>query len=124
MHDKANVLCSNYLEDYLKEQGHNDTKIFSVSPGMVLTNLGRFSYAKWGVVQKALAILFYPLIMFLLRSPLQGAQTSIYCAVEPGLQSGFYRNCQKTELLSHARNKENEKKLWLLSEDLVKKWIH
>lgn len=55
-----------------------------------------------------------------------GAQTTIYCAVEPSLSNKtglFYRDCKEQPLLPHATNEEEENRLWELSENLLDKWL-
>lgn len=55
-----------------------------------------------------------------------GAQTIIFCAIEPNLlkKSGaFYRNCKEQPLLQHATNNEDAQRLWDVSEQLVLKWL-
>ena len=55
------------------------------------------------------------------KSPKQGAQTSIYCAVSPdlnGVSGKYFSDCKEKELLPHALNDEDAKKLWNISEEL------
>lgn len=112
----CNIFFSNYLEDHLKGVG-----VYSVSPGVVLTKLGRYSLNTW--TKKVLAFVFYPLIYFLMRTPSEGAQTVLYCALQDDLKSGFYRDCKQQELKPHAVDKETEQGLWTVSEGFVKNWL-
>ncbi|GFG29723.1 hypothetical protein Cfor_03308 [Coptotermes formosanus] len=66
--------------------------------------------------------LFFRMIRFGMLTPKQGAQTSIYCAVDETVseQSGFYyRNCQKTTPSAAARDPVKAKTLWDVSVRLV-----
>ena len=118
----CNILFTNQLSKVLDERG---VSAYAVSPGIVLTNL-----ARWTIKQSRRAlllyILFYPIVWFLLRTPKQGSQTSIYCAVEPSLRParGFYfRNCEAVPLKKHASSEADSARLWNLSEQMVKKWL-
>ncbi|RNA10369.1 retinol dehydrogenase 13-like [Brachionus plicatilis] len=115
------ILFTNYMKDYLRQLGIGNIKAYSVSPGFVLTELSR--YREKNLILKILKFIFYPLIWYLLRTPRQGAECSIYCCVKPNLveKEGFYfRNCEPTKLLPHVDNKNDEVRLWNLSENLLK----
>lgn len=93
----ANILYGNELSRQLQGTGVN---VFSVSPGIVNTNLGRHR-----PLSIPLKILLSPFIALLVRTPMQGAQTLVYCATQPELEnesaSGkFYRDCKETALVS------------------------
>ena len=125
----CNLLFTNQLQVPLMNENSNIRQIidvYSVSPGVVLTNLGR-NRINNSRLAKTLFILFYPLWWFLLKRPKQGAETVIYCAIKPNLKptSGYYfRNCKQLKLKPHAYNLEETKKLWNLSEDSVQKWLY
>ena len=65
--------------------------------------------------------MFYPLLMLFLKSPKQGAQTSIYCAVAEELEgtSGrHFKNCRMSDIsLPAALDSE---KLWDVSMTMTK----
>ena len=57
------------------------------------------------------------------KSAKQGAQTTIYCAVDKSIakESGFfYEDCKKKYLKPIGVDQEKSEKLWALSEQLVK----
>ena len=70
-------------------------------------------------LQLLLGIISY----LLLKSPWQGAQTTIHCAVSEQLEevSGrLYANCQEKELLTAvAKDDEVAEKLWRVSAEMV-----
>lgn len=73
-------------------------RVFSLSPGIVKTNLGRHR-----PLSLPMKILLAPLAALFLRTPFQGAQTLVYCATAPELSapaaSGkFYRDCKEAPL--------------------------
>lgn len=59
---------------------------------------------------------------FFVKNPLQGSQTTLYCAIdeEAGRQSGFYySDCKPCTPSSRAEDMKTAKKLWDVSWDLV-----
>ncbi|KAM4700964.1 dehydrogenase/reductase SDR family member 13 [Discoglossus pictus] len=108
----ANVLFARELANRL--QGTAVT-CYAVHPGVVLTNLGR-SLPQW------VKVILFPFVWLFLKTPTDGAQTSIYCAVEEGIEmySGrYFANCQVKQVQSHARDDAVAKKLWEVSERLM-----
>lgn len=72
----------------------NPVKVLQASPGMVRTNLHRHQPISWWQW-----ILLAPFAFAFVRSPLQGCQTVLECALSPRLSSASYsgktfRNCQ------------------------------
>ena len=123
----CNILFTNQLSKFIAKSENSElVSTFSVSPGVVLTNLGRYFSLSYGIKYTILRFIFYPLMWYFMRTPNQGAQTTIYCAIEPSLESktgGFYRDCKEALLLPHARNEADAQRLWDLSETLVAKWL-
>ncbi|KAM8977050.1 dehydrogenase/reductase SDR family member 13 [Pelodytes ibericus] len=108
----ANILFARELGNRL--QG-TDVTCFSVHPGVVLTNLGR-NFPYW------LKVVLFPIAWLFLRTTTDGAQTSIYCAVQEEIEmySGrYFSNCTVTPLPPHARDDAVAKKLWEISEELT-----
>jgi len=71
--------------------------------------------------------LFAPVAWTLLKSPLEGAQTSLHCALAPTEQlklhkGKYFADCKQTELEIAFKldNQDLNKKLWEKSVDLVK----
>lgn len=61
---------------------------YSLHPGVIRTELGRHFWPTMALWKRVV----YTPLMFLIKSPTEGAQTTIYCAVEESLQneSGLY----------------------------------
>lgn len=78
----ANLLFSLELASRLKDTG---VSVYAVHPGMVATQLGRHLNA---FSRAVLTVLHH----FVLITPEQGAQTTLYCALEPSIggESGHY----------------------------------
>jgi retinol dehydrogenase-12 len=97
---------------------------YAVSPGIVFTNLGRHVSKKF--LSKLLIAVFYPLIWYLMKTPRQGAERVIYCAIAPNLKqtTGFYfRDCKQLKLTPNANNETDAKRLWKISEKFVERYL-
>jgi NAD(P)-dependent dehydrogenase (short-subunit alcohol dehydrogenase family) len=74
----CNILFTHELVNRLDD--HRGVTVHSVSPGIVLTDLGRHfrsSYGYWSAFKYYIA---YPLMKFIFRTPKEGAQTTVYVA--------------------------------------------
>nr|DBA34301.1 TPA: hypothetical protein GDO54_001877 [Pyxicephalus adspersus] len=108
----ANILFTQELANQL--QG-TEVTCYAVHPGPVFTNIGHSLPYLPKVIFLPVAWLFY-------QTPTHGAQTSIYCAVEKGIEqySGrYFTSCQVQRVQPHARDDAVAKKLWEVSEDLL-----
>ncbi|XP_059473096.1 retinol dehydrogenase 12-like isoform X2 [Neocloeon triangulifer] len=111
----CNVLFTLELQERLKDTG---VVSYAVHPGVVATELGRhlpcgcsWAFQRFGWV---------------LKTPLQGAQTTLHCALDEKLatQNGLYfSDCSPGRTSERARNKEDAKKLWEVSEELLKDYL-
>lgn len=110
----ANVLFVRELSRRLKGTG---VRAYAASPGLVLTNLGRHKKLPW-----YLMVLLLPFALFAVRTPLQGCQTIVDCAVNEEYErhSGrLYRNCRPEKLEGLALDDEFASKVWTISEQLT-----
>ncbi|KAK8760060.1 hypothetical protein V5799_028671 [Amblyomma americanum] len=110
----ANILFVRELSRRLRGSG---VKAYAVSPGMVYTNLGRHTKLPW-----YLMILLIPFALFAVRTPEQGCQSIVDCAVNEEYEqhSGrFYYNCRPEKLESFAMDDELAFKVWTESERLT-----
>ncbi|XP_069049512.1 retinol dehydrogenase 12 isoform X1 [Lepisosteus oculatus] len=106
----ANILFTRELAKRL--QGLRVT-VNSVHPGSVKSELVRHS--------SMLAILFWLFSMFI-KTPKEGAQTSVYCAVAEELEfvSGkHFSDCSPAFVAPQGRNEETAKRLWDVSCELL-----
>ncbi|KAG5856011.1 retinol dehydrogenase 14-like [Anguilla anguilla] len=110
----ANLLFACELAKRLEESG---VTVNALTPGIVRTNLGRH------VNISLLARPFFNLASWaFFKSPLQGAQTSVFLACSPdvdGVQGKCFANCKEEELLPKATDAEVARKLWDISEVMV-----
>ena len=107
----ANVLFSKELHNKVKDHG---ITTYSLHPGWISTELVRHdtSFILINVIVGSLYA----------RTPVQGAQTSIYCAVEEGLEKhsgGYFSNCTLSTASADGQNDGYAKKLWELSEEIT-----
>lgn len=111
----ANLLFTYELAQRLIDTG---VTVNALTPGIVRTNLGRHVH---------IPLLAKPLFNLASRAffktPQEGAQTSVYLACSPdveGVQGKCFANCQPQELLPKATNEDIAKKLWDISEVMVR----
>ncbi|XP_063076372.1 retinol dehydrogenase 12 [Engraulis encrasicolus] len=103
----ANILSTRSLANRLKGSGVN---VYVVHPGVVRTELKRHMNIP--------LLIMWKVVRPFTKTIVQGAQTSIYCAVEPTLdtQSGeYYSNCAPASCSRAARDDDVAEKLWDLS---------
>jgi len=106
----ANVLFGKELQ---RRFGSYGVTACSLHPGIVATELSRHRGIATPII-RGLGVGFF------LRSPLNGAQTSIYCAVAPEVGDGkYYYNCREEKNSEKANDEELAEKLWKVSEELV-----
>lgn len=106
----ANVLFTRELARRL--EGSNVT-VNALHPGSVRSELTRHS---------VVISLAWKLFSYFLKTPTEGAQTSIYCAVAEELQSvsgKYFSDCGPASIASQARNDDTAKRLWHISCQLL-----
>nr|XP_020459543.1 retinol dehydrogenase 12-like [Monopterus albus] len=103
----ANILFTRSLAKRL--EGTSVTT-YSLHPGVIQTDL----YRHLNGPQQFLMKIISPFT----KSSVQGAQTTIYCAVEPSLvkeSGGYYSDCAPANCSADGKNDELAEKLWELS---------
>ncbi|KAJ8004867.1 hypothetical protein DPEC_G00140760 [Dallia pectoralis] len=111
----ANVLFSSELARRMKGTGVTS---YCLHPGVIRTELSRH-VESWFPMMRAF---FSASSMLLMKTPSQGAQTSIYCAVTPGLESKsgcYFSDCTMTAVAPEGRDAAVARKLWKESARLV-----
>ncbi|KAL1493224.1 hypothetical protein ABEB36_011317 [Hypothenemus hampei] len=114
----ANVLFSRELAQRLKENNISDVTVYSLHPGVINTDLGRHIKTTYRVLFTTL----WGLFKWALKTPKQGAQTTIYCSVDEKCanESGlYYQECAPIKPSKAARNEEDSQRLWNESLKLV-----
>jgi len=112
----ANVLFSHELNKRYSE--HNITS-YSLHPGVIRTELGRHIVTGW---KKVVFFFAYPVYWYFTKDVWHGAQSTIYCAVAPGLEKEggkYFSDCAVTKPKPDGENDGIAKKLWEKSEQLL-----
>ncbi|KAM5292140.1 retinol dehydrogenase 14 [Ctenodactylus gundi] len=110
----ANILFTRELARRL--EGTNVT-VNVLHPGIVRTNLGRHIH-----IPLLARPLFNLVSWAFFKSPIEGAQTSIYLASSPeveGVSGRYFGDCKEEELLPKAMDESVARKLWDISEVMV-----
>ncbi|XP_068180716.1 retinol dehydrogenase 12 [Antennarius striatus] len=111
----ANVLFTRELAHRLRGSGVSS---FCLHPGVIRTELGRHVHSWFPFLGLLLSL---PSLL-LMKTPVQGSQTSIHCAVAPGLeeQSGtYFSDCVEKEVAPEGRDSAVARRLWEESARLV-----
>ncbi|XP_065816810.1 dehydrogenase/reductase SDR family member 13 [Labrus bergylta] len=105
----CNVLFNHELAKRL--QGTKVT-CYSLHPGAINSDLARNMGSLTHLILK-------PITMFFFKNTVQGAQTTLHCALQEGIEhlSGrYFSNCTVREVYAKAKDDAASKKLWELSE--------
>ncbi|XP_047466428.1 retinol dehydrogenase 12 isoform X1 [Mugil cephalus] len=106
----ANVLFTRELARRLKD---TNVTVNSVHPGTVNSDLTRHS---------TLMAIFFTVLSMFLKTPREGAQTSIYCAVAEELHSisgKHFSDCAPAFVAPQGRSEETARRLWDVSCELL-----
>ena len=104
-----------FTRDLAKKLEGTNVKVVCLHPGSVITDISR-NVKLWKVFAKGLVAGFF------LKTPVQGAQTTIYCALEEHkkLQNGaYYKDCKVAKESSKVDKEEDRKRLWEITEKLI-----
>ena len=83
--------------------------------GVISTELGRH-------LKGPIFACFFAIAKLLIKTPFHGAQTTLYCALEPSLENesgNYYSDCKRKTPSRNARNEDDQKRLWDISEEVV-----
>ena len=107
----AGVICGRELHRQLEGSG---VSVYTLHPGVIRTELGR--HFPWWQLKLA-----FPIMWLFMKSPVQGAQTTIHCVVAGELEgvSGCYYGDCKEEPFPVTHDDAVAKKLWEVSEKMT-----
>ncbi|XP_049291578.1 retinol dehydrogenase 12-like isoform X2 [Anopheles funestus] len=108
----CNILFSRHLAKRLHGTGVNT---YALHPGAINTELMRH-------LNPCLRTMAKPVFWVFFKTPKSGAQTTLYCAMEPTIasQTGlYYSDCKQKEPEPHAKDDTMAEWLWNLSERLT-----
>jgi len=108
----GNILFTSELQRRLDAEGAN-VKVCSLHPGVIETEIARSV--------PIINVLMNLRVSYLwLKTPLEGAQTSLHCALAPDIKGGaYYDNCKIAQPSPLASDPALAKKLW----DISEKWV-
>ncbi|XP_072767480.1 retinol dehydrogenase 11-like isoform X2 [Anoplolepis gracilipes] len=108
----ANILFTKELAHRLKEAGIDGINVYSLHPGVIKTELSRH-YSK--TIIPGARFIFRNIMGPFIKNPIQGAQTTIHCAVDDKVanETGlYYVECRVTTPQWRARDDKIAKDLW------------
>jgi retinol dehydrogenase-12 len=127
----ANILFAKELTKRMKAQG-KDIIAVSLHPGSGKVLLIKISVrminrhlniVKTELARHVPAFLAVPIQFlsgFFMKSPYEGAQTTLHCALSPDVQGGeYFSDCKAVTPSKHATDSAAASKLWDVSEKLV-----
>ena len=110
----ANVV---YTKELHRRYATDHVTSYSLHPGAVMTEVGRSLFEQYPFLE-TLATIMDPVLRLFFKNSKEGAQTTICCAVQEGLEkfSGeYFTDCQVTKTTADGRNVSFGKRLWEFS---------
>ena len=108
----ANMLFTTELSRRLE---NTNVTVYAVHPGVVDSGIYR---NQWPITK----FFMLPFKKIFMKTTEQGAATTLYCALEEGIEkhSGkYFSGCKLSSVSSHSQNKDSALKLWNISEKYV-----
>jgi len=113
-HSKMATILFTFEMQKKFDEHHINMITTCVHPGAVKTDLGRFTPISF--LQKVL----YPVFWLFFKTPMQGAQTSLYCALAPGIKGGvYYADCKEKKSVLPSDYEDKAKRLWVKTEEII-----
>lgn len=103
-----------FIHELAKRLQGTKVTCYSLHPGAINSELARNASSLFQILMK-------PITSFFFKNTVQGAQTTLHCALQEGIQplSGrYFSNCAVKEVSAKAKDDAAAKKLWELSERL------
>ncbi|CAF3701875.1 unnamed protein product [Adineta steineri] len=116
----ANIMFTNELAKRLK--GTNITAN-SLHPGVIKTDLGHNMGGRYQHIFRLFLKILSPILWFFLKNTEEGAQTTIYLASDINLDNvtgKYFSDCTEVQPSDKALNEQDNRRLWLLSEQMTK----
>ncbi|MFI5318352.1 MAG: SDR family oxidoreductase [Myxococcota bacterium] len=114
VYGKSKSANIHFTRELARRYGSPQLTINCVHPGGVATNLGA-GQGPW-------LDRLHKLVMLFMKTPEQGAQTSIYAATSAeaaGKNGAYYSDCKPKEPAAHCRDQATARALWDVSEKLT-----
>ena len=103
-----------YTKELHKRYATSNVTSYSLHPGVVATDIQRHLFEQYPILLKIVSLL-RPVLKIFVKNAKEGAQTTICCAVEEGLEklSGeFFSDCEISSTTKDAENEDFAKRLW------------
>ncbi|CAF3770073.1 unnamed protein product [Adineta steineri] len=116
----ANIMFTNELAKRLK--GTNITAN-SLHPGVIKTDLGHNICGRYQHIFRLFLKILSPIIWIFFKNTEEGAQTTIYLASDINLDNvtgKYFSDCTEVQPSDKALNEQDNRRLWLLSEQMTK----
>jgi len=121
VYGQSKLACHLFTKELQRRVNESEVKVVCLNPGHIKSDIGRdFGRNCWLKFTMALFNL-------ITKSPLEGAQTELYCTLEDfdKLKGGaYYQDCQVAEEGASAKKEEDWKRLWEVSEKLISEKIN
>jgi NAD(P)-dependent dehydrogenase (short-subunit alcohol dehydrogenase family) len=117
----GNIIFSNFLSKYVSHN-YPHIKVASLNPGLVYTEIARFFYEH--KIYKYVYKFLFPLYMYIAKTPLHGAQTSLhlcYLQNEEFINGGYYSDCKLKKPSSLSLDSKIIERYMLFSINLIKR---
>lgn len=114
VYGKSKSANIHFTRELARRYGSPQLTINCVHPGGVATNLGSGQGPLLTLLQKT--------VMLFMKTPEQGAQTSLYAATSPeaaGRNGAYYADCREKQPAPHCRDEATARELWSVSEKLT-----
>lgn len=114
VYGKSKSANIHFTRELARRYGSPQLTISCVHPGGVATNLGAGQGPLLDVVHKA--------VMWFMKTPAEGAQTSLFAATAPeaaGQNGAYYADCKPKQPAAHCRDERTARALWDVSEKLT-----
>ena len=112
-----------FTKELSRRLANTNITTYTLHPGFVETEIFRDFFRGNKVLLTLFQIVTWPFVKLVAKNSWEGAQTTIYCAVEEsldGISGKYYSDCHETKLKNPMAEDENvAKELWKLSSEMV-----
>jgi NAD(P)-dependent dehydrogenase (short-subunit alcohol dehydrogenase family) len=112
----CNVLFTAELQRRLNSGVDSRVTVYAAHPGVVATEIGRH------VADVKLLQRLRPLLLLMMKTPEEGCETSVHCAIHPkAVPGGYHSECCHPEDFSsrHQTSTQMAEELWIMSEEII-----
>ena len=118
-----NILFTRELTHRLRESSVDNVVSTCLHPGAIATDLQRHALARVG---QTLSQVLLPVNHFVMKTPVQGAQTTIHLALKPNPMADagkYFSDCKAIPCAKAARDDDAAGRLWAVSEEACREYL-